>query len=489
MGGDHFQREIDEQVEQAIRAADIAFFVLDAQTGILPHDQDLYKKLTVSGILGHLPVFAVVNKIDVDVHEAQIADFFALGLDPVLPVSAEHGRGIDDLKETALALLIDLKWKSEAAHREKLAAEAKIAQEQDEPADEAETEETQDELADESEVAETRDDSAEESEIAETQDEPAVKSKTARSRNEPIVAGGITEIPDEPPARRGPARIAVVGRPNVGKSTFVNAVLGEDRMITSSIAGTTSDSVDSLIHLNEVPYVVIDTAGIRRKNKTEQGIEVLSVVQTRKTLEQCNIALLILDGEVGISDQDEKISGLIEDVGCGVILVVNKWDTQKKNQKFTQQMAADNIRKKMAYLKYAPILFVSALREEGFEPLGELVEEVLIQRQNKITTREFTDWVRKESTIHNPRNAKFFLCHQSGRNPPTFVCHVNDPIKIHFSLSRHLVNAMRVKWGFMGNPIRLLFVKANRKSLPRKEKTPGKSQKLTGQVRKPNRLK
>ncbi|OFZ21725.1 MAG: ribosome biogenesis GTPase Der [Bdellovibrionales bacterium GWB1_55_8] len=264
-------------------------------------------------------------------------------------------------------------------------------------------------------------------------------------------------------------RIAVVGRPNVGKSTFINALLGQERMITSPIAGTTTDAVDSLVMLGGKEFLFVDTAGIRRKSKTEQGVEVLSVVQSKKAIERADLAILVLDGESGITDQDEKIGGIIEEAGCSVVLAVNKWDTQRRNRDFDQDDAAKRIRETMRYLKYAPILFMSAKEGEGFDDLGDLLQDILHQRQLRIPTHDFTEWVRKEAPIHNPRNAKFFLCHQAGRHPPTFVCHVNDPEKVHFSLKRHLVNALREKWGYMGTPIKLLFVEAkNRKSLPRK---------------------
>jgi len=255
-------------------------------------------------------------------------------------------------------------------------------------------------------------------------------------------------------------RIAIVGRPNVGKSTLTNAILGEKRMITSPIAGTTVDSVDSQASLDDIPMVLIDTAGIRRKSKTEQGVEVLSVVQARKALERCDVAILVLDGEMGLTDQDEKIGGLIEEVGCGVILAVNKWDTQRKNREFTMEMAADQVRGKMPFLRYAPVVFLSAKERKGLRGLGELIVDILQQRRLKLETHEFTEWVRNQSGVHNPMNAKFYLCHQSGRHPPTFVCHVSDPKKVHFSLKRHLINQIRKKWGYMGNPIRLLFVEA-----------------------------
>jgi GTP-binding protein len=161
---------------------------------------------------------------------------------------------------------------------------------------------------------------------------------------------------------------------------------------------------------------------------------------------------------------------MIEEVGCSVVLIVNKWDTQSKNQKFTTTLAAERIRAKMSYLKYAPIVFTSALRKQGLENLGDLLEEIMHQRHLKIPTHEFTEWVREATTKNNPGNAKFYLSHQSGSNPPSFVCHVSNPDKIHFSLQRNLINLMREKWGFMGSPIRLRFLegKSNR-TAPRKK--------------------
>ncbi len=408
LGEGTFSDEIQHQVSAALDEASLVLFVFDSQVGWTAEDREVLRALQKArGSVGRkFPILGIANKIDTDKHEERVAEFYASGLDEIVGISAEHGRGSEDLKSQIIAIL-----KSEGAL---VSPEVRKGDEDGE------------DLA--------RDSFDEESEIdAEREAE--------------------LERPELIP------RIAIVGRPNVGKSTLVNAILGENRMITSPVAGTTIDAIDSEAEIDGRKVVLIDTAGIRRKNKTEQGVEVLSVVQSTKALERCHVAILVVDGENGIIEQDEKIGGLIEDAGCGVIIVVNKWDTQKSNQKFTQEMAAERIRKQMAYLRYAPIVFTSAKERRGHRVLGELIEEIIRQRRTKLTTHEFTEWVRKESVIHNPKAAKFYLCHQAGRNPPTFVCHVNDPNRVHFSLQRHLINAIRERWGFMGSPVRLLFVK------------------------------
>ena len=422
MGGELFTREIAQQVHAALENADLALFILDGASGVTPQDEDLCTSLKKSGIFKRIPVIGVVNKVDVDSHEARIADFYSMGLDSMVTLSAEHGRGVDELK---ILMSEELLSRTTQTGIQPGVAFPEASQSSDESSEFEET----------SENLETEEESEEETEKFEK------------------------KIP----------RIAIVGRPNVGKSTLLNAVLGENRVITSPIAGTTVDSVDTFITQNGQNYCLIDTAGIRRKGKTNQGVEVLSVVQAKKALEQADIAILVLDGEEGTSDQDEKIGGLIEEAGCSVILLLNKWDTQRSNPKFTKELAAERIRKKIAFLRYAPIIFASAIRNQGLDDLWDLIEEILHQRKLKIPTHEFTEWVRKESNIHNPMNARFYLCHQSGRNPPTFVCHVSDPERVHFSLKRHLVNALRERWGYMGSPVRMLFVEGSGKKLsPRK---------------------
>jgi GTP-binding protein len=389
LGEGRFAAEIAAQVRAGLEDADLVLMIFDGQTGITPEDREVLQMLQRSGLRARLPVIGVVNKIDAEQHEAALAEFYESGLDPILTVSAEHNRGIDDLQQEVLSRV-----------------------------------------------------------------------ETEADETDPAAEAGGPETHDSIP------RIAIVGRPNVGKSTLVNALLDEKRMITSPIAGTTVDAVDSRAIIDDREVILIDTAGIRRKSKTEEGVEVLSVIQARKALERANIALLVLDGETGITDQDEKIGGLIEEAGTSVVLLINKWDTQKKNPEFTREHAAEWVRKEIGFLKYAPIVFTSGLKRQGLKGLGELFEDILGQRSAKITTKELTEWVRREAGVHNPLNAKFYLSHQVSRHPPTFICHVSDPDKVHFSLRRHLSNGIREKWGYMGTPIRLLFQagKSNRRA-------------------------
>jgi GTP-binding protein len=461
VGGERFAEEILQQVRIALSSADAAIFLMDGRTGVTAGDEMLLQELTRTGVTKRIPVICAVNKIDDEKHESMIGDFFGLGLDPVLTISAEHDRGMDDLKEAiAECLELDLTIEQPGLNVDLVM-------------DQAESEDSDDE----SEIIE------EDAEADSGDGDESAEGVIESGEDENVGPDNDRETDAEYRLRMGPPRIAIVGRPNVGKSTFVNALLNENRMIVSPIAGTTVDAIDSLVKFGDEEYLFVDTAGIRRKGKTEQGVEVLSVVQTRKALSRADVAILMLDGESGIIDQDAKISSLIEEAGCGVILVVNKWDTQRKNQGFTREMGAEIVRKEMAYLKYAPVLFISAKEGKGFDGIGDLISEILKQRRLKIPTHEFTEWVREEATIHNPANAKFFLCHQSGRNPPSFVCHVNDPDKIHFSLKRHLVNAIRERWGFMGSPVRLHFVEAERKSLPKDNRPKSKAKAKTAKRR------
>ena len=385
LGEGQFKEEIRRQVDTALKEASVVLFVVDIKAGLTHADEEVFSELRRSGVSEKIPVILVLNKADSDQAEERFAEFYALGVENLIPVSAEHALQIDELKEMVVDLL---------------------------------------------------------------NPEPL-----------PVISDEIPDPEKEEVYVPRTPRIAIVGQPNVGKSTLLNAICGEKRTIVSPIAGTTVDVIDLDINWNGKDFTVIDTAGIRRKNKTEQGIEVLSVVQTRKTLERADLAFLVMDGEQGVYEQDEKIAGLIEEMGCSVILVLNKWDTQVGNKEFSQKLAEEEIRKKIRFLGYAPLVFTTAKDSIGLDRLFRVAQAVIEQRSLKIQTKELTEFLRNAAEVHNPNNAKFYFVHQSGRNPPTFVAHVSDPKKIHFSLSRHLVKAIRGHYGYLGTPVRMHFLK------------------------------
>jgi small GTP-binding protein len=535
LGEGRFMEEIAMQVATALQEAAVVLFVMDIRAGLTIADEEVFLELRKAGLEDTIPVIGVLNKADNESFEDDLHQFYKLGLDHLMTVSAEHALGIDDLKDTVMRITDSIKApdpEAEAAAKERayyagensakgrrvfvdprskkastesegeeISVRSKSApkensdeddSEEDFPAtvdkygrpqpkgraltrspeaseeDDSDSVESDDDLEndedegfDSDESDEDYDDEFEEdSEDADGEDlaGEGEGSPKAPVGNALTVAELEKEVPDEY-VPRTPA-IAIVGQPNVGKSTMLNAICGEKRAIVSPIAGTTVDSIDTKITWRGRDYLLIDTAGIRRKNKTEQGIEVLSVVQSRKTLDRADLALLVLDGEKGVHDQDEKIAGLIEEAGCSVIIVLNKWDTQANNKEFSQKLAEEQVRKQIRFLGYAPIVFTTAKDSLGLDRLHRMMEMVLEQRTVKIPTRELTEFVRGEVDRHNPFNAKFYFVHQAGRNPPTFVAHVNDPRKIHFSMSRHLVKLIRQGWGFSGSPIRFHFLKA-----------------------------
>jgi GTPase len=253
--------------------------------------------------------------------------------------------------------------------------------------------------------------------------------------------------------------VAVVGRPNVGKSSLVNRLLGSQRAIVSDIPGTTRDSVDTLLERDATCYRIIDTAGIRRKGKTEQRTEKISVIMARKNLERADVALLLLDAEEGVTKLDAAIAGYASEAGCSVIVVLNKWDKISKNQNtLLEQM--DSIHRRMKYLGYAPIIAVSALTGQRVSKLFEMIQKAFEARNLRIPTGEL-------NRLFVPEAAEKFAAHETSQqldilyvtqasiNPPTFVVFVSGRKPLHFSTERFLVNQLRENFGFYATPLRI----------------------------------
>lgn len=260
-------------------------------------------------------------------------------------------------------------------------------------------------------------------------------------------------------------RVAVVGRPNVGKSSLVNAMLGEERVITSDIPGTTRDAIDTPFVRDGHHYVIIDTAGIRRRTSIKEPVERYSVLRSVKAIERSDIVLVTLDATVPLSDQDKRIAGLGHEAGRGTILVVNKWDAVEKDER-TLDEHTRRLRAELGFLDYAPVIFVSAKQGKRIPQLIDLIAYVAEQQSRRIKTKDLNEVLadavaRQQPPSDKGRALKIYYGTQAGVKPPTFVLFVNDPELLHFSYERYLENRLRETYGFEGTPL-ILKARARR---------------------------
>lgn len=255
--------------------------------------------------------------------------------------------------------------------------------------------------------------------------------------------------------------IAVVGRPNVGKSSLVNRLLGEERVIVSDVPGTTRDAIDTHFTRDDVKYLLIDTAGMRRKGKITLPVERYSVIRSLRAIDRAGVVLMVINAAEGILEQDAKIAGYVHESGKGVIIVVNKWDIfPEKNDKSTLRFT-DDLREKLGFLQYAPVLYTSALTGQRVERVTELVKYVAEQQSMRIKTSVLNELIRDAVSVNPPptkkgKQLKILFVTQVGIAPPTFIIFVNDPELMHFSYLRFIENRLRESFGFEGTPIRLV---------------------------------
>lgn len=258
---------------------------------------------------------------------------------------------------------------------------------------------------------------------------------------------------------------AVIGRPNVGKSSLVNAILNQQRVIVSDIEGTTRDAIDTPFERDGKSYVVIDTAGIRKKGKIYENIEKYALLRAMRAIERSNVVLFVLDAKTGITDQDKHVAGYAKEAGKGIIIVYNKWDLVEKDQT-TMDKITKEIRKQFAYLDYAPIIFTSALNKQRIQKLFPLIDEVYDYSNLRISTALLNEvisdaQITTPAPTHNGKRLKINFVSQVSTAPPTFVLFVNDEELLHFSYSRYLENKIRDAFGFVGNPIKIIARKKN----------------------------
>lgn len=255
--------------------------------------------------------------------------------------------------------------------------------------------------------------------------------------------------------------VAVIGKPNAGKSSLINKITGEERCIVSNIAGTTRDSIDTRVVNKFGEFNFIDTAGLRRKSKVDDDIEKYSIIRAKMAIERCDVCVIMIDGEVGYTDQDSKIAGLAHEAGKGCIIAVNKWDAVEKNDK-TMNEFRKRLGIEFAFMSYAPMVFISAKTGQRLDRLFELIKHVANQNSMRIKTGMLNELLAQATTRVQPptdkgRRLKIFYMTQASTKPPTFVCFCNDAELFHFSYQRYLENRIRETFGLEGTPIRFVI--------------------------------
>jgi GTP-binding protein len=399
--------EIYNQAKVALKEADALVLVVDARTELASPDYDLVKLL----IRGGKPVFLAVNKVEGEAMAMGAENFRQLGLRNVYPISAEHALGIGDLLDA-------------------------ISEAIPEPADVPLTEK---QIADEAAATEAGPDAEDAEQLHRTHGE----------------------------FEQHETSVAIIGRPNVGKSTLLNALTGTSRAIVSPIAGTTRDAVDEVVEFEGQQLRFVDTAGIRRKGKTHLMAEKMSVVMARRHLEAADVALLVLDATDGVTAADATIGGYAHESGRSVIILVNKWDaitTGRTDGKppADREIFEKQLRSALKYLNYAPVIFLSALEAMGPERKGmaQVLNEVVAvaaERRKRVTTGQMNRFLEKidfqRAPVPMAKRIRIFYMTQAAVAPPTFVLFTDRDIKLHFAFERFLENQIREAFGFKGTPI------------------------------------
>ncbi len=256
-------------------------------------------------------------------------------------------------------------------------------------------------------------------------------------------------------------KIAIVGKPNVGKSSIINKLIGENRLIVSDIAGTTRDAVDTVVKYNGKEYIFIDTAGLRRKNKIKEELEKYMIIRTVSAVERADLVVLVIDGEEGVTEQDAKIAGIAHDRGKGIIVAVNKWDAVEKNDK-TIYRFTENVRNTLSFMPYAEIIFISAKTGQRLNKLYETIEMVIENQTLRVGTGVLNEIMMEAVALQQPptdkgKRLRLYYITQVSVKPPTFVIFVNEKYLMHFSYQRYIENQIRQAFGFRGTPLHFII--------------------------------
>lgn len=363
--------QMRDQAQIAIDTADVIIFLVDVRQGLTDADGKVADMLRRS----QKPVVLCVNKVDsFKKMEADVYEFYNLGIGDPIPVSASNHQGVGDLLEAV------------SDHFKK--------------------------------------------------------------------DGSESDDDDRP-------RIAIVGRPNVGKSSIVNRLVGEKRVIVSDIAGTTRDAIDTPLKRNGREYILIDTAGLRRKSKIHEDLERYSIIRTVTAVERADVVVMVIDAAEGVAEQDAKIAGIAHERGKGVIIAVNKWDAVEKDDKTIYKMT-EKIKQTLAYMPYAEFVFISAKTGQRLDKLFELIDMIIENQSMRIATGVLNEILAEAVAMQQPpsdkgRRLKIFYMTQISLKPPTFVVFVNDKKLMHYSYTRYIENQIRNAFGFRGTPLRFII--------------------------------
>ena len=363
--------QMRDQAQIAIDTADVIIFLVDVRQGLTDADGKVADMLRRS----QKPVVLCVNKVDsFKKMEADVYEFYNLGIGDPIPVSASNHQGVGDLLEAV------------SDHFKK--------------------------------------------------------------------DGSESDDDDRP-------RIAIVGRPNVGKSSIVNRLVGEKRVIVSDIAGATRDAIDTPLKRNGREYILIDTAGLRRKSKIHEDLERYSIIRTVTAVERADVVVMVIDAAEGVAEQDAKIAGIAHERGKGVIIAVNKWDAVEKDDKTIYKMT-EKIKQTLAYMPYAEFVFISAKTGQRLDKLFELIDMIIENQSMRIATGVLNEILAEAVAMQQPpsdkgRRLKIFYMTQISVKPPTFVVFVNDKKLMHYSYTRYIENQIRNAFGFRGTPLRFII--------------------------------
>lgn len=382
---------------QAIEEADVVLFMVDARAGLMPADEGIAKHLRSR----KKKTYLVANKTDGIDANIVVGDFYSLGLGEIYPIAASHGRGVTQLIEHSLKPFIEVEEEVELTDEEANAAYWA-------------------ELEAESELSDEEDDF-----------DPSTL----------------------------PIKLAIVGRPNVGKSTLTNRILGEDRVVVFDMPGTTRDSIYIPMERDEREYILIDTAGVRKRGKVTETVEKFSVIKTLQAIEDANVVLLVIDAREGISDQDLSLLGFILNAGRSLVIAVNKWDGMKPEDR---DHVKDMLELRLGFVDFARIHFISALHGSGVGNLFESVQEAYESATRRVGTALLTRIMKMAEDEHQPplirgRRVKMKYAHAGGHNPPIVVIHGNQVSDLPDSYKRYLMNYFRRSLKVMGTPIRIQF--------------------------------